>query len=79
MGHPAQTMLNYLSERGVYVSGGSACSKGHRSPVLTAMGLDPACIDSALRISFSRFTTKEEVDYLLNGLADGAASLKKKR
>lgn len=79
LGHPAQTMLNYLSERGIYVSGGSACSKGHRSPVLTAMGLDPARIDSALRISFSRFTTKEEIDCLLNGLADGASSLKKKR
>lgn len=78
MGHPAQTMLNFLSERGIYVSGGSACSKGHRSAVLTAMGLDPARIDSALRISFSRFTTKEEIDLLLNGLESGAAMLKKK-
>ncbi len=79
MGHPAQTMLNFLSERGIYVSGGSACSKGHRSTVLTAMGLDPARIDSALRISFSRFTTKEEIDLLLTGLESGAALLKKKR
>ncbi|HBL40813.1 MAG TPA: cysteine desulfurase, partial [Ruminococcaceae bacterium] len=78
MGHPAQTMLNFLSERGIYVSGGSACSKGHRSTVLTAMGLEPARIDSALRISFSRFTTKEEIDMLLNGLESGATMLKKK-
>ncbi len=77
-GHPSQTVLNFLSDRGIYVSGGSACSKGHRSKVLTAMGLPPERIDSALRISFSRFTTKEEIDMLLCGLESAESSLRKK-
>lgn len=79
VGHPSQTMLNYLSDSGVYVSGGSACSKGHRSKVLTAMGIDPERIDSALRISLSRFTTHEEIDMFLCALENGVNTLRKKK
>jgi len=79
VGHPSQTMLNYLSDSGVYVSGGSACSKGHRSKVLTAMGLAPERIDSALRISLSRFTTREEIDMFLCALENGVNTLRKKK
>lgn len=79
VGHPSQTMLNYLSDSGVYVSGGSACSKGHRSKVLTAMGLEPERIDSALRISLSRFTTHDEIDMLLCALENGVKTLRKKK
>lgn len=79
IGHPSQTMLNYLSDSGVYVSGGSACSKGHRSRVLTAMGLEPERIDSALRISLSRFTTREEIDMFLCALENGVNTLRKKK
>lgn len=78
-GHPSQTMLNFLSDSGVYVSGGSACSKGHRSKVLTAMGIEPERIDSALRISFSRFTTREEIDMLLCALENAVSTLRKKK
>ena len=62
LGIPSQTMVNALSEMGIYVSAGSACKKGHRSEVLTAIGLDPKRIDSAIRISLSRWTTKEDMD-----------------
>lgn len=79
IGHPSQTMLNYLSDSGVYVSGGSACSKGHRSKVLTAMGLAPERIDSALRISLSRFTTRDETDMFLCALENGVNTLRKKK
>lgn len=78
LGHPSQTVLNFLSERGIYVSGGSACSKGHRSHVLTAMGLEPELTDSALRISLSRFTEKEELDLLLYGLEAATEELRRK-
>ncbi len=78
-GHPSQTLLNFLSDSGVYVSGGSACSKGHRSKVLTAMGIEPERIDSALRISFSRFTTREEADMLLCALESAVSTLRKKK
>lgn len=60
-GIPSQVLINYLSNKGLYVSAGSACKRGHRSDVLTKMGFDPKRIDSAIRVSMSRFTTAEEV------------------
>lgn len=77
LGVPAEVLRNFLSECGVYVSTGSACSKGHRSYVLTSMGLDSKIIDSAIRISFSRFNTEEEVDYLASCLKRANKSLRK--
>lgn len=61
LGVPSQTMVNALSEMGIYVSAGSACKKGHRSEVLTAIGIEPNFIDSAIRISLSRDTTRQEL------------------
>ena len=69
-GVPSQVSVNALSEKGVYPSAGSACSKGHRSEVLTAMGLQPAEIDSALRVSMSFENTKEDIDYFLKALTE---------
>ncbi len=67
-GVPSQVMLNSLSAMGIYVSAGSACAKGHRSDVLTAMGISPARIDSAIRISLSKTTTTKDMDLLYNGI-----------
>ena len=64
-------MLNFLSDRGICVSSGSACSKGKKSHVLLQMGLDRKRLDSPLRISFSRFTTVQEIDALITGIAEG--------
>lgn len=66
----SETMLHFLSERGVMVSSGSACAKGAKSPVLTALGLPAREIDSALRISFCRDNTEEDIDRLLAGLQE---------
>lgn len=78
-GIKSETMLNFLSGKGIYVSSGSACSKGKASPVLTALGLSRERVDSAIRVSFSRFTENEDIDYLLEALKEGMASLAKKR
>ncbi len=67
-GLPSQPIVNLFSERGVAISAGSACKSGHRSPVLTAMGLPPKIIDSAVRISFSRYNTTEETDLLIEAV-----------
>ncbi len=77
-GIPSEVLRNFLSSKEVYVSTGSACSKGHRSPVLTAMELPPERIDSAVRISFSRFNTMEEADFLYQCLAEAQQTLRKK-
>jgi cysteine desulfurase len=68
-------MLHFLAQRGVYISSGSACSKGKRSPVLTALGLPERVIDSALRISFSHTNTLDDVDSFLGALKEASASL----
>lgn len=68
LGVPSQTIVNSLSEQGIYVSAGSACKKGHRSEVLTAIGLDGKRIDSAIRISLSRYTTKRDMDEVVKAL-----------
>ena len=59
-----------MSERNIQISAGSACKMGHRSPVLTAMGLDSKIIDSAVRISFSRYNTKEEIALLIEAIKE---------
>lgn len=61
-GIPSEVMLHALEEKGVYVSSGSACSKGALSGVLQAFHLPAERIRSALRVSFSKDTAAEEID-----------------
>ncbi|MCR5149629.1 MAG: cysteine desulfurase [Clostridiales bacterium] len=67
-GIKSEPMLNFLSSKGICVSAGSACSKGKKSRVLSEMGLSKERLESPIRVSFSRFTTKEEIDYLVLSL-----------
>lgn len=60
----SETMLHFLEQKGFFVSSGSACAKGKKSHVLSALGLDNASADSAIRISFSKFNTLSSVDEL---------------
>ena len=69
-GVPTQNTLNLLQEDGICISAGSACAKGHRSHVLTAMNLPGEVIDGAFRVSLSRETTREEIDTLLKSLEE---------
>ena len=69
-GVPTQNTLNLLQEDGICISAGSACAKGHRSHVLSAMNLPGEVIDGAFRVSISRETTKEEIDMLLKSLEE---------
>ncbi len=62
-GWRSEVLMNYMESKGVYVSRSSACKKGGRSHVLEAIGLSPEVIDGAIRVSFSRYTTQEEIDY----------------
>ena len=75
----SETMLHHLEQSGVYVSSSSACSKGKRSYVLAAMGLSDDRVDSSIRISFSKYNTKEDIDALLSGLISGLTTLQKAR
>ena len=67
---PTQNTINILQDHGICVSAGSACAKGHRSHVLTAMKVDPQQIDASFRISLSRETTQDELDVLYKVIRD---------
>lgn len=67
----SQTILQELSSNyGIYVSNGSACAKGKKSHVLTAMDLDSETLDRSIRVSFCRYNTKEEIYLLANALRE---------
>ena len=75
----SETVLNFMSGMGIYVSSGSACSKGHKSPVLTAMGLSDEIINSSIRVSLSRYTTEEELDAFVEASEKALKTLAKRR
>ena len=69
-GVPTQNSINILQDHGICVSAGSACAKGHRSHVLSAMHVKPEIIDSTFRVSLSRENTAEEVEKLCAVIRD---------
>ena len=75
----SEIMIHYLEQFEIYVSSGSACAKGERSHVLTAMGLPEDRIDSAIRVSMTDTTAEEEIDEFCRRLLQGAATLAKRR
>ena len=72
----SQGIINCLQDRDIYVSAGSACSRGHHSHVLEAMHLPPATIDSSIRVSFSAENTEEDIDALVEALLAAKQTLK---
>lgn len=74
----SETVLHFLSADGVFVSSGSACSShssGKPSEALVAFGLTPAEADCSLRISFSEYNCKADVDALIESLKNASARL----
>lgn len=76
-GYRSETLLHFLEARNIFVSSGSACAKGHGSYVLKEMGLNPTLTDSALRISFCKDNTENDVNLLADALCAAEGSLRK--
>ncbi len=74
-GFKSEVVVRFLSDRGIYVSSGSACHRGKPSHVYRALGLPKPWLDGALRISFSSETTREDVDALAEGLQEAHRQL----
>ncbi|HWZ53095.1 MAG TPA: cysteine desulfurase family protein [Granulicella sp.] len=74
----AEALVIALDLKGLAVSGGSACQSGATEPshVLTAMGLSPARARASIRLSLSRLTTPEDIDYALAILPAAVARLR---
>ena len=68
-GIKSETLLHFLEDRQIYVSSGSACSKGKLSHVMTALGYDKRRADSVIRLSFSKNSKPSEADELVNAVS----------
>ena len=78
----SETMLHYLSSRGILVSSGSACASNtaHKpSHALLAYGISEDDADSSIRISLSHENTTAEADGLILALAEGVERLARKK
>ncbi|MBU4493045.1 MAG: cysteine desulfurase [Nanoarchaeota archaeon] len=78
-GIEGEAIGGYLNNKGIASSTGSACSAKTLEPsyVLMALGLSPEQANSSLRLTLSRFTTQEEIDYVLEVLPGIVKSLRK--
>lgn len=75
----SEIMLHWLESHEIYVSSGSACSKGAKSGVLDEFGLSQRLADSALRISLDFSNTKEEIDKFVDVLKEGQHKILKSK
>lgn len=73
--YKSQVLVRWLSDRGVYLSSGSACHRGRASHVYAAMKLPKPVLDGVLRVSFDGSTTRADVDRLAAALAEARAAL----
>ena len=78
-GCDGENILFLLDLKGVAVSTGSACSAGAVTPshVLTAMGLSESRAKSAVRFTFGKYNTLEEVDKTVTALKQAVESIRK--
>ncbi|MCQ2464744.1 MAG: cysteine desulfurase [Oscillospiraceae bacterium] len=73
----SEIILHFLEEMEIYISSGSACSKGAKSGVLGEFGIRPELEDSALRISFTHENTSDEIDRFADALAAAQKRLRR--
>lgn len=68
----SEVLLHALEDKGIFVSAGSACSakKPIASSTLKAIGVKQDLLNSTIRLSFSFFTTEDEIDYTLSEMYD---------
>ena len=76
-----EVIVHYLESKNVYISTRSACSSKTESVsrVLKQLNLEQKIAQSAMRISISSHTTKEEIDYFISSLKEAMKNIKKQR
>lgn len=75
-GKRSEIMLHFLEQKEIYVSSGSACSKGAQSGVLTEFGINRNFADTAIRISITAETTENELLFFVDALREGIEKIK---
>ena len=76
-GYKSEVLMNFLDSEGICVSKSAACKKGARSRVLEAMRLKNDVVDGAVRVSFSRYSTHDEIDCFVQTLKKASQTLLK--
>ncbi|MBQ8107457.1 MAG: cysteine desulfurase [Ruminococcus sp.] len=75
----SDVLLHYLEKRDIYVSSGSACSKGKKSSVLQEFRIPVPAQDTTIRVSIGVNTTKADIDGLMEGIKAALGELAKIR
>lgn len=77
-GIEGESMLWDLNRAGIAASTGSACASEslEANPVMSAIGEDPELAHTAIRLSLSRFTTADEIDYVIDVFIKAAERLR---
>lgn len=75
----SETMLHFLEERDIYVSSGSACSKGKKSGVLSELKIPDKYLDSTVRVSLCAENTADDIDAFTAAVLEGQECLAKIR
>ena len=77
-GIEGEAMLWDLNKNGIAASTGSACASEalESNPVMEAIGAEADLAHTALRLSLSRFTTEEEIDYTIEVLKNAVTRLR---
>ncbi len=73
----SEVLVRFLSEKGIFISAGSACSSRRKKPsrVLSAFGLSDREADSTVRVSFSHENTPEDAVALADALSEAIGRL----
>ena len=79
-GTKGEVLTHFLGMYQIYVSTGSACSsKKGNSRILEVMGLNQLEMDGAIRFSFSKDNTEEEIDEVVKRLRESVERIRKMR
>jgi cysteine desulfurase len=77
-GVEGEAMIWDLNKKGIAASTGSACASQdlEANPIMVSVGAGPDLAHTAIRFSLSRFTTSDEIDYVITAFKDSVARLR---